>query len=353
MKSCILGLVSIIIPVYNKENFLSKCLDSVINQSFKNIEIVCVNDGSTDNSINILRDYEKKDSRFLIIDKPNGGVSSARNEGIFKCSGEYIMFVDPDDYIELNAVELLYNNLIEQNVDMVKGNYCIHDGSYKSTAYLDMSKVNNKKILSNSDDFKNLVVSTLSLNNPLIGSVCTSLVKKSCILKTNLFNINLVLAEDRLFLRELMEHINSIFFVDIIVYNYFLNSSSCTVSTKNILRNAYNLISAIPLFESIVSKSKFRIPNELVNYNTNFLNGIINSFFVMYRNKIPKEEIIKEIKKIITVDEVQKLFETADYSILSFHVKVPIKLIKKGHYNALFVFYWFRNFMRKLVVKRS
>ena len=84
-------LISIIIPVYNVENYLKQCLDSVINQTYKNTEIICVNDGSTDNSLNILLDYKQKDSRIQVINQKNGGLSNARNTGINAANGKYII----------------------------------------------------------------------------------------------------------------------------------------------------------------------------------------------------------------------------------------------------------------------
>ena len=110
--------ISIIIPVYNAEKYLEKCLDSVINQTYKNIEIICVNDGSKDNSLKILEEYAKKDERIKIITQENKGVSVARNTGIKAVSGEYIMFVDSDDKIELNACELSLNKILENNSDI-------------------------------------------------------------------------------------------------------------------------------------------------------------------------------------------------------------------------------------------
>ena len=94
-------MISVIVPVYNVENYLGKCLDSLINQTYKDIEIICINDGSTDNSLNILREYEQMDSRIIIIDQKNGGLSNARNIGLKEAAGEYIMFVDSDDWIDL------------------------------------------------------------------------------------------------------------------------------------------------------------------------------------------------------------------------------------------------------------
>ncbi|MDF2617290.1 MAG: glycosyl transferase family 2 [Sedimentibacter sp.] len=106
-----MNLISIVIPVYNVEKYLSRCLESILSQSLKEIEIIVVNGGSTDNSLEICRYYEKKDSRIIIIDKKNEGVSVARNTGIEKASGKYIGFVDPDDWIEKNMYENMYNTI--------------------------------------------------------------------------------------------------------------------------------------------------------------------------------------------------------------------------------------------------
>lgn len=111
--------VSIIVPVYNVASYLAKCLDSCINQNFTDMEIVCVNDGSTDSSVEILQAYSKFDSRIKIINKKNGGLSSARNAGIAEACGKYIMFVDSDDWISSDAVGKLYKNVEDNNSDVV------------------------------------------------------------------------------------------------------------------------------------------------------------------------------------------------------------------------------------------
>ena len=97
--------ISVIIPIYNVEKYLSKCLDSVINQTYKNLEIICVNDGSPDNCHQILEEYKNKDSRIVVIEQENGGEGSARNRGIRAVTGNYIAFVDPDDWVELDFYE--------------------------------------------------------------------------------------------------------------------------------------------------------------------------------------------------------------------------------------------------------
>lgn len=110
--------ISVIIPVYNVEKYLKRCLDSVINQTYKNLEIILIDDGSTDNSGKICDEYAQKDERIIVIHKENGGVSSARNKGLDICIGDYISFIDSDDWINLEYFRKLYNNLIENNSDI-------------------------------------------------------------------------------------------------------------------------------------------------------------------------------------------------------------------------------------------
>jgi len=115
--------ISIIVPVYNVDQFLRLSLDSLINQTYKNIEIICINDGSPDHCIDILREYEAKDDRVVIIDKKNEGVAAARNDAMKMATSKFFMFVDGDDWIELNACERLMEVMHEHQPDVVMFSY--------------------------------------------------------------------------------------------------------------------------------------------------------------------------------------------------------------------------------------
>jgi len=115
--------VSVIVPIYNSEDYLTECLDSILNQTLKSIEIICVNDGSLDDSGKILKDYQEKDPRIVIINKKNGGLSSARNSGIVVATGEYIGFIDSDDWIDEFYFEKLYQAAKSNNADISMGNF--------------------------------------------------------------------------------------------------------------------------------------------------------------------------------------------------------------------------------------
>lgn len=132
--------ISVIIPVYNSSTYLRKCLDSVVNQNLKDIEIIVINDGSTDDSKNIIEEYSCKYKNIIFIDQENKGIGKTRNIGIKKATGEYITFVDSDDYIKENMLEEYYKYAKKHNFDLVIGSY--------------IKKINNKEIIFENNKFK-------------------------------------------------------------------------------------------------------------------------------------------------------------------------------------------------------
>lgn len=124
--------VSVVIPIYNVAEYLREALDSVVNQTLKDIEIICINDGSTDNSLSILKEYAENDGRIKIIDKQNTGYGHSMNVGLDSAGGEYIGIVEPDDYIDLNMYEELYNTAVENDADLVKADFYKFTGSGNS-----------------------------------------------------------------------------------------------------------------------------------------------------------------------------------------------------------------------------
>lgn len=127
--------ISIIVPIYNVERYLPACLDSVLNQTFWDFEIICINDGSTDNSANIVEEYVKKDNRIKMITQENKGLSMARNNGAKQASGEYIYFLDSDDFIHPQLLEICYHLAQKENADIVAF------GFYKGVSNRDTIKV--------------------------------------------------------------------------------------------------------------------------------------------------------------------------------------------------------------------
>ena len=116
-------MVSVIVPCYNAEKYLKRAVDSLLNQTYKDIEIILINDGSVDKTQFLIEEYAEKDNRIKVVNKPNGGPSSARNKGINVAKGEYIAFVDSDDYVEPTYIESLVLNLEQTNSDLLSQGY--------------------------------------------------------------------------------------------------------------------------------------------------------------------------------------------------------------------------------------
>lgn len=136
---------STIIPVYNVEKFLRESLDSIVAQTFKDFEVICVNDGSSDNSLDILEEYAKNDSRFKIISQENQGQGIARNKAIDIAQGRYLLFVDPDDWIETNALEQIWNKAEATDANIVQFNYVIYNDLTKKRKQRIIHKLAQKK----------------------------------------------------------------------------------------------------------------------------------------------------------------------------------------------------------------
>lgn len=137
--------VSIVLPVYNVEKYLVECIESAINQTLNDIEIVAVNDGSTDNSLQILKEYEKQYDFIKVVSQENKGVSSARNTGLKEATGEYVYFLDSDDYIELDSMEYCYNVASKNDLDVVTFDAkSFSDKDYKGKMLIENYKRNNK-----------------------------------------------------------------------------------------------------------------------------------------------------------------------------------------------------------------
>ena len=148
--------ITVIVPVYNVENYLEKCLDSLINQTYKNLEIIVINDGSTDNSGEICQEYAQKDNRIVYIEKENGGLSDARNVGLDKMTGSYVTFIDSDDWVELDYVEILYKKIIEYQADISVGNYYSYNEDEETYYFHIYGDSYYEKVYDNISIFENL-----------------------------------------------------------------------------------------------------------------------------------------------------------------------------------------------------
>lgn len=203
---------SIIIPIYNVEKYLSKCLDSLVNQTFTDIEIICVNDGSSDNSLQVLNEYASQDNRIKVINQENLGVSTARNVGIDNATGEYLLFVDADDWLDLKTCEILYNSISINSADLLSFN-----------AFF----VKNKQ---------EIYGLKKNLNSVLYGEMWSISYKKDFLLKYNIkFPKHIKIAEDHIFKIQALINTNKILILEDYLYYYCADRENSSSKIKSVV----------------------------------------------------------------------------------------------------------------------
>ena len=245
--------VSVIIPVYNVENYLKECLDSVVNQTLTDIEIICINDGSTDCSLSILESYANSDNRFKIISKENEGQGSARNVGLNCSSGEYIYFMDADDYIDLNMFTELYKNAISNNSDIVVSKIArFNDGSdeinYNNPGF------NFEKIFKKVD-FENFTFNYKDIKKYVLNASFApwmKLFKRSFLIDNNLNFPEGIAFEDVVF------HVKTFLEAKRISFspNYFYYYRNNPNSTMNTAENGFDIFKIIYMVEDYLKVNK-------------------------------------------------------------------------------------------------
>ena len=233
-----MNLVTVIVPTYNTSKYIKKCIDSILNQTFKNIELIVIDDGSTDNTKDIIE--KVNDKRLKYVYKENGGVSSARNLGIDLSTGNYIMFVDSDDYIDKDFIEVVHNYATKTECDIVRCGY--------RNITLDGKVINEVKyplgnIIFNKDSMD------LIMKNIFFGYGGGIFLKKD-IIKNVRFDTSIKFAEDIKFICECFANGNSYGYVDYVGYNYLYNDNSMT-KKSNVEVRVKECIDNVNVFESL------------------------------------------------------------------------------------------------------
>lgn len=278
--------VSVIIPVYNTEAYLKRCLDSVCNQTLSDIEIICINDASTDKSLEILQEYATKDKRIKIIDfKENKGAGAARNAGINAAQGEYIGFVDSDDYVDLDFYEKLYKSALETCAEVIKSN---------------LSYINNPEILSK-DKYANLFALKESKYNLI--HIPTTIIKKDFLSKNQiLFPTDLSCAEDSVFEIKVAVLCNKIKIVDSVYYYYVFNNNSLNNTSFYNINKIKSHVESMSLIIDFLNK---------INISKSDYLSIIYPRFSSF-NYICNTKISDKDKEIFSI-EVEKLKNKIKY----------------------------------------
>lgn len=251
-------LFSIIVPVYNAEKYLNRCIDSILNQTARNFELLLINDGSKDSSGKIIDSYVKSDNRIKCIHKTNGGVSAARNLGLNMAKGDYVTFVDSDDWIESSLLEHCFSIIEKHGVDIIRWGYICE--------YNDSSH----KIVCDKECVTNNVIEMLNLNEECsyYGFVWNTMYKRKT-LNGLLFDESLCWLEDHLFTYQAYTQSKSMYMLDRVYYHH-----TTQVNSLSNIRNPYVIRDA--------AQKELLVKLKIVKNSPSLSKG----FYAAYRNKI-------------------------------------------------------------------
>ena len=316
-------LISIIVPIYNVEQYLEKCINSILNQTYTNLEIILVDDGSPDNSGKICDEYAKKDNRIKVIHKENGGISSARNTGLKVARGAYVGFIDSDDYIEKDMYEILYKNVKKENADIsICSNYDIYKnkiiGTKKQGIYTVMTP-EETIIKMNSFGYFGFPVWNKLYKKELFYDLRFLTDKKTC--------------EDWYFLYEVICKCKKIVYQSVPKYYYCLRENSLSQSNVD-----YEMLKASE-YSIKIEKKKYQgaLPSVYTTYV--FIRIKIYNQLLMCKNIKDRKIKMKQMRK-----EVKKNCKKIDKKELNFVRNMQLKLIRflPIVYNGLLIIYYKR-----------
>lgn len=228
-------LISVVIPVYNIEKYLERCLKTVTGQTYQNIQIILIDDGSADNSLQMCNQWKQKDERIEVYHQPNGGVSSARNLGIEKALGEWIIFVDGDDWIEPDMLKRMYDRAIETGADMAVCSFVLEDGEKSG-----ISSVFKAEGIPQVISGKQAVESRLNRRDAydVTNSPCNKLFRKKILDEHKLsFPVKRVMAEDMLFVIKAMLEVKRCVLLPDALYHYFIGRGGNSHSKKDSMKS--------------------------------------------------------------------------------------------------------------------
>lgn len=317
--------LSIIVPVYNVEKYLPKCLESLIKQTLKDIEIICVNDGSMDNSLAILKEFASRDSRIRIIDNQHQGVAKTRNTGIEQSTGEYIGFVDSDDYIDIDFFEKLYNSATKSNSDIAiasilkhKNFFNIYNAKYtkEETAITIQDKI---KLCEDKKHF--------------FFYAWNKIYHSGFIKENNIKFSEGQIYEDVMFAIKALYYSNKIISVYGTKYHYIEHENSLTKYKDKTGEKEHDLIKAYSELQEFCNSKNIEIPERLNYYTKENFGFILNLYKGKYQSKI-------QLFNIFTIATISNYSETRNLiTILGFKIKIAKREIAKERQENVFYQY--------------
>ncbi|EHQ91862.1 glycosyltransferase family 2 protein [Desulfosporosinus youngiae] len=316
--------ISVVVPVYNVEKYIAECLESLVNQTFKDIEIIIVDDGSPDNSAKIYKEYAALDSRVKVIEKKNAGVSEARNTGIDNAIGDFLMFVDSDDWMELNGCEILYNEYLRSGADMIVADaYSITNGNKRTNRIFKEDFVTEERNFI--QQYQAACIGygynpapAVRSNVSGLGSPWNKLYSRKIIVENNLRYDSYVkgIYDDNLFTLYYLDKVKKISYIAKPVYNYRILEQSLTQSYKSntldISRRIFERISGFIAQQD--DKKKFEKPFYL--YVIRRLSAELSAYYFSKNSDKSFRESLKELKKMIHTDPYWSAIKNVESSKL-------------------------------------
>lgn len=306
-------LVSIIIPIYNSGNFLKKLLNNLVNQTYKNIEIILIDDGSEDNSLQICNEYQVNDKRIKVISQTNKGVSSARNKGLKIATGDYITFIDSDDDIDRNYIDVMVRNIEDDY--LIKTN----------------TKNAKKDVLVSSEQY------LFDILSGKIPGVCWGYLFRKDLLKNIKFDLNTSFMEDTIFLIQYLINTSNVKVLKEKLYYHEVNQDGLTNSNK-LEKKINEYMYSIDKIQEIL-----RSNNIVENF---YEKSIDNKRIKLIESELAKAKEIEEIQKIILNKNVVKLQKIRNIDI---KYKLFMKILKTKNEKTILLYIKFRRIIKKLV----
>lgn len=304
-------MISVVIPIYNAEKYLERCIKSVINQSYKNLEILLVDDGSTDDSFNVCKEWQRKDNRIKVFHSENKGSSAARNIGLRNIEGRYVGFVDADDEIEANMYEMLKSKMDMEGAEVG----CCMDLVVDESGNV-LSRTHAKQEVL----YKNEIVKKF-LDYAIPGGVCNKLFLKESIKSRELmFDEDITAVEDFLFLGKYFSHINKCVILDQAWYHYYQHENSKThVGGKEGVNYRLNAIAAAERLGSYFDSSDIGLQD---SWRVWYLVKVVDALMII-RGYEKKQDFL-EVRRRLKVELRQGIRYILKSRALNFKYKVLI-----------------------------
>ena len=309
--------ISVIVPVFNVEKYLKKCLDSLINQTLYDIEIICIDDGSADSSLEILNEYSNKDDRIIVVSQENLGPSQSRNKGIELAQGDYLTFVDSDDWIELNCLEKVYNNAIFNGSEVVLFNAIEHraNNKFHKRIYLPIDK----NVDYNDFVFDYTYNKQLAMNNVFV--VWSKLYKTSFLKENNIiFDTSYKMFEDVPFHIETILFARCISYVPEILYNYNKLNLESTQTQEANYNNRLVLFDIFDYIQEVLLKNNLYAEFELNFIEFKILQSKEN--FMRTSDKFKEEFYGKMRKEFIKMKLISDILKEISFELYRFYILV-------------------------------